>query len=180
MMSLQQLLPNLNLPANVAGIVVSGLQLDSRQVQSGQAFVAVPGVASDGRRFVSQAVAAGAAAAVRHLKTSGAERAAHQARVATVRAALDARGIPHLANDSHIIPVMVGDPVKCKFISDKLLQDFGIYIQPINYPTVPKGTERLRITPSPVHSAADIDHLVGALARLWTQCELARLPLAAE
>ncbi|MGR3323558.1 MAG: 5-aminolevulinate synthase [Pseudooceanicola sp.] len=126
------------------------------------------------------AVAAGAAASIRHLKESNAERCRHALVVKDVRARLDAIGIPHMPNPSHIIPVMVGDPVKCKFISDKLLQDFGIYIQPINYPTVPKGTEWLRITPSPVHSAADIDHLVGALARLWAQCELARLPLAAE
>ena len=126
------------------------------------------------------AVAAGAAAAVRHLKTSGAERAAHQARVAEVRAALDARAIPHLANDSHIIPVMVGDPVKCRWISDQLMERHGIYIQPINYPTVPKGTERLRITPSPVHSAADIARLVGALGELWSQCQLARRPMAAQ
>jgi 5-aminolevulinate synthase len=126
------------------------------------------------------AVAAGAAAAVRHLKTSGAERAAHQARVAEVRARLDAQGIPHLANDSHIIPVMVGDPVKCRWISDQLMDRYGIYIQPINYPTVPKGTERLRITPSPVHSGADIAHLVGALGELWSQCRLARQPMAAQ
>ena len=126
------------------------------------------------------AVAAGAAAAVRHLKTSSAERAAHQARVAEVRAELDARAIPHLANDSHIIPVMVGDPVKCRWISDQLMERHGIYIQPINYPTVPKGTERLRITPSPVHSAADIARLVGALGELWSQCQLARRPMAAQ
>ena len=126
------------------------------------------------------AVASGAAAAVRHLKISTAERAAHQARVAEVRARLDAHAIPHLANDSHIIPVMVGDPVKCRWISDQLMDRHGIYIQPINYPTVPKGTERLRITPSPVHSAEDIDHLVGALADLWSQCRLARQPLAAQ
>ena len=126
------------------------------------------------------AVAAGAAASIRHLKESAAERAAHQARVAEVRARLDELGIPHEPNPSHIIPVMVGDPVKCKYISDILMRDYGIYIQPINYPTVPKGTERLRITPSPVHSDEDVDRLVGALGDLWTQCELARLPLAAQ
>jgi len=126
------------------------------------------------------AVAAGAAASIRHLKASQAERAAHQARVAEVRARLDAIGLPHLDNPSHIIPVMVGCPVKCKFISDTLLRDYGIYIQPINYPTVPKGTERLRITPSPVHSAGDVDHLIGALEDLWTQCALARRPVAAQ
>lgn len=125
-------------------------------------------------------VAAGAAASIRHLKTSTTEREAHQTRVAEVRSQLDAIGLPHIDNPSHIIPVMVGDPVKCKFISDTLLRDYGIYIQPINYPTVPKGTERLRITPSPVHSPKDIAQLVEALKDLWTQCELARLPIAAQ
>ena len=125
-------------------------------------------------------VAAGAAASVRHLKSSAQERIDHQNRVAEVRARLDDIGLPHLENDSHIIPVIVGDPHKCKFISDVLLQDYGIYIQPINYPTVPKGTERLRITPSPVHSVQDVDKLIDALASLWTQCALARVPKAAE
>lgn len=126
------------------------------------------------------AVAAGAAASIRHLKDSDEERSTQQAKVAQVRARLDAIGIPHVDNPSHIIPVMVGDPHKCKFISDMLLQEHGIYIQPINYPTVPKGTERLRITPSPVHSAADIEHLIGALEDLWGQCQLARMPMAAQ
>lgn len=126
------------------------------------------------------AVAAGAAASIRHLKDSQTERELHQIRVRDVRARLDALGIPHEPNPSHIIPVRVGDPVKCKYISDILMRDYGIYIQPINYPTVPKGTERLRITPSPVHSAADIDRLIEALGALWTQCELARLPMAAQ
>ena len=76
-------------------------------------------------------------------------------------------------NDSHIIPVMIGDPVKCRQISDILMQDWGIYVQPINYPTVPKGTERLRITPGPLHSDADIDALVAALGSLWQRCALA-------
>ncbi len=125
------------------------------------------------------AVAAGAAAAVRHLKTSSSERDQQQARVAEVRRRLDEIGIPHLDNPSHIVPVMVGDPVKCKALSDRLLDEHGIYIQPINYPTVPKGTERLRITPSPVHSAADIDVLLDALGDLWRQCELARRKVAA-
>ena len=88
---------------------------------------------------------------------------------------LDAAGIPHLENPSHIVPVMIKDPIKCKKISDWLLEDFGIYVQPINYPTVPKGSERLRITPSPVHTEADIDYLVSSLARLWSQCALARV-----
>jgi 5-aminolevulinate synthase len=120
-------------------------------------------------------VAAGALASVRHLKESSAERAAHQARVAEVRRRLRQIGIPTLDNPSHIVPVMVKDPVKCKWISDWLMQMHGIYVQPINYPTVPKGTERLRITPSPVHSSADVDLLVRALNELWSQCALARM-----
>ncbi|MES2666056.1 MAG: 5-aminolevulinate synthase [Pseudomonadota bacterium] len=119
------------------------------------------------------AIAAAAAASIRHLKTSGAERAAQKARVAQLRARLDRIGIPHLHNDSHIIPVMIGDPVKCRMISDILLADWGIYVQPINHPTVPKGTERLRITPGPQHSDADIDHLVAALTALWSRCAIA-------
>ena len=120
------------------------------------------------------AVAAGALASVRHLKSSSAERACHQERVAKVRARLSAIGIPHYDNPSHIVPVMVGDPVLCKRISDLLLQQHGIYVQPINYPTVPRGTERLRITPSPLHSDADIDHLVSALAAIWSELSLKR------
>ncbi len=118
------------------------------------------------------AVAAAATASIRHLKTSDAERQAQRDRVALVRSRLDRHGIPHMANDSHIIPVMIGDPVKCRMISDILMRDWGIYVQPINYPTVPKGTERLRITPGPLHSDADCDHLVNALAALWRQCAL--------
>ncbi len=125
-------------------------------------------------------VAAGACASVRHLKTSDAERKAQRANVAAVREELDAAGIPHIDNPSHIIPVMIGCPHKCRMISDILMADHGIYIQPINYPTVPRGTERLRITPSPVHTRADIDRLIGALSALWTQCQLARLPIAAQ
>jgi 5-aminolevulinate synthase len=125
-------------------------------------------------------VAAGACASIRHLKTSTIERAVQKERVAQVRARFDAIGLPHVRNPSHIIPLMVGDPVKCKFISDTLLDTHGIYIQPINYPTVPKGTERLRITPSPVHDDADIDRLCAALESLWAQCQLARMPIAAE
>ncbi|MES0810493.1 5-aminolevulinate synthase [Roseibium sp. SCPC15] len=126
------------------------------------------------------AIAAAATASIQHLKQSSVEREAQQANVATVRRRLDTLGIPHVDNPSHIIPVMVGNPAKCKFLSDTLLTDFGIYIQPINYPTVPKGTERLRITPSPVHTPADIDRLVAALHSLWNQCQLARMPIAAQ
>lgn len=119
-------------------------------------------------------VAAGARASIRHLKESNEERRAQRDRVAKVRRKLAAIGIPTLDNPSHIVPVMVGDPVKCKWISDWLMETHGIYVQPINYPTVPKGTERLRITPSPVHTDADIDHLVTALSEIWSQCALAR------
>lgn len=118
------------------------------------------------------AVAAAATASIRHLKASGAERAAQKANVATVRARLDRAGIPHLENTSHIIPVLIGDPVKCRMISDILMEEWGIYVQPINYPTVPRGTERLRITPGPLHSAEDIDHLIDALSSLWRRCAI--------
>jgi 5-aminolevulinate synthase len=118
------------------------------------------------------ALAAGALASIRHLKVSSAERERHQERVANVRARLDALGIPHLPNESHIVPVMVGDPVRCKRISDILLEHYGIYAQPINYPTVPRGTERLRLTPSPVHTDADIERLVSALGVIWAELEL--------
>ncbi|MTI44853.1 5-aminolevulinate synthase [Roseibium hamelinense] len=120
------------------------------------------------------ALAAGAATSIRHLKESTSEREAHKAAVAKVRAALDRRGIPHMPNPSHIVPVMVGDAKKCKWISDILLDNYGIYVQPINYPTVPVGTERLRITPTPFHTDSDIDHLACALCDLWYQCALAR------
>jgi len=119
-------------------------------------------------------VAAGAIASIRHLKASQMERMRHRDRVAKVRARLDAIGIPYLPNPSHIVPVMVGDAAKCKWLSDILLDRHGIYVQPINYPTVPRKTERLRITPSPLHTDADIDHLVSALSELWSQCALAR------
>jgi 5-aminolevulinate synthase len=125
------------------------------------------------------ACAAGARAAVEHLKVSAVERQAQARNVAKVRARLKATGIPMLDNPSHIIPVMVNDAAKCKWISDILLDSYGIYVQPINYPTVPKGTERLRLTPSPVHTDGDIDHLVGALGDLWAQCALARTHAAA-
>ncbi|MCH4891963.1 MULTISPECIES: 5-aminolevulinate synthase [unclassified Sphingomonas] len=124
-------------------------------------------------------LAAGATASIRHLKASSAEREAHQERVAYVRRRLSALGIPTIDNPSHIIPVMVGDAKKCKMISDWLLEHHGIYVQPINYPTVPVGTERLRLTPSPVHSDGDVDKLVRALSEIWSHCELARREMAA-
>ncbi|MCO5733625.1 5-aminolevulinate synthase [Rhizobium sp. SSA_523] len=123
---------------------------------------------------IPPALAAGAVASIRHLKASPFERARHQDRVRKLRASLDARGIPHMPNPSHIVPVMVGDAAKCKWISDLLLDHSDVYVQPINYPTVPRKTERLRITPTPLHSDADIEHLVGALHQLWSRCALAR------
>ena len=120
------------------------------------------------------AIAAGARTAVRHLKESELERQRQRRSVAKVRAALHAIGIPMMDNESHIVPVMVGNASKCKMISDILMDDYGIYIQPINYPTVPKGTERLRITPSPFHTDEDISKLASALSDLWKQCALSR------
>ena len=119
------------------------------------------------------AVAAAAQASIAHLKVSDTERQRQRRQVARLRAKLDARGIPHMDNPSHIIPVMIKDPVKCRMLADILMNDYGVYVQPINYPTVPKGTERLRFTPGPLHSDADIDHLVEALTVLWKQCAIA-------
>jgi 5-aminolevulinate synthase len=122
------------------------------------------------------AMCAAATAAIRHLKASGWERERHQERAARVRAVLTSAGLPVMPNDTHIVPVLVGDPGKCKQATDLLLTEYGIYIQPINYPTVPKGSERLRITPSPYQEDAHIDVLVEALVQVW---EWLRLPLYA-
>ena len=118
------------------------------------------------------AVAAGALTSVRHLKESNAERERHQERAATCRNRLSEAGLPVMPSESHIVPVLVGDPVLCRQVTDILLDRYAIYIQPINYPTVARGTERLRITPSPVHSDADMDHLVGALSEIWAELKL--------
>ena len=125
------------------------------------------------------ALTAGALASVRHLKTHPELRQAHQERAATLKARLAEAGIPVMDSVSHIVPVFVGDPVHTKMISDMLLENHGIYVQPINYPTVPKGTERLRFTPSPDHSDAMMDDLVKAMDALWTHCNVARLPAVA-
>jgi len=115
------------------------------------------------------AVAAGACASICHLKSSQSERLAQRERVATVKRRFKAEGLPVMENHSHIVPLMVGDPVACKRISDELMRQDSIYVQPINYPTVPRGTERLRLTPTPLHSDADIDHLVASLVRIWRE-----------
>jgi 5-aminolevulinate synthase len=118
------------------------------------------------------AICAAATAAIRHLKTSNWERERHQDRAARVKAVLNTAGLPVMPSDTHIVPVLVGDPEKCKQASDLLLAKHGIYIQPINYPTVPRGMERLRITPSPYHDDALIDRLAEALIDVWDQLKL--------
>jgi len=124
------------------------------------------------------AVAAGAAASVAHLKTDTALRKLHQDGAAALKLRLKGLGLPLIDHGSHIVPVHVGDPVKCKMISDRLLDDHGIYVQPINFPTVPRGTERLRFTPSPVHGPDQVDALVHALDELWSHCALNRAEMA--
>ena len=123
------------------------------------------------------AVAAGAAASVRYLKEHQEPRDAQQAAAKVLKFRLKAMGLPVMDNESHIVPVLVADPVKCKRLSDQLLEDFGIYVQPINFPTVPRGTERLRFTPSPVHTPEMIDHLVKSLDSLWQHCRLSRVSM---
>jgi 5-aminolevulinate synthase len=120
------------------------------------------------------AICAAATAAIRHLKSSSWERERHQERAARVKAVLNAAGLPVMPSDTHIVPLLVGDPEKCKAASDLLLSMHGIYIQPINYPTVPRGMERLRITPSPYHDDALIDVLAEALVDVWERLELPR------
>jgi len=116
---------------------------------------------------LAPAVVAGALASVRHLKVSQIERERHQERAESLKQRLAAAGLPLMRNPSHIVPLFVGDPVRCKAVSDALLMNYDIYIQPINYPTVPRGGERLRLTPTPQHSDTDMDHLCTALARVW-------------
>jgi 5-aminolevulinate synthase len=132
---------------------------------------------------LAPAIAAGALASIRHLKMSGAERAKLQERTQTLKRRLAEARLPVMDNQSHIVPVMVGDPVHCKAVTDMLLQRYGIYVQPINYPTVPRGTERMRLTPSPVHTDAQMDYLIKALTELWAACPVANgqyVRLAAE
>jgi 5-aminolevulinate synthase len=121
------------------------------------------------------ALAAGALAAVRHLKESQVERSRHQDRVAEVKRRLAEAGLPVMPSESHIVPVLIGDAALCKEASDALLQRHRIYVQPINYPTVPRGTERLRLTPTPLHSDADIDALVAALTEVWQSLTLRKV-----
>jgi 5-aminolevulinate synthase len=132
---------------------------------------------------LAPAIAAGALASIRHLKSSSVERERHQERAATLKARLGDARLPIVPGSSHIVPVIVGDPVHCKAVTDVLLNQYGIYVQPINYPTVPRGTERIRLTPSPVHTDAQMDHLVASLTELWAACPVAQghtVRLAAE
>jgi len=115
------------------------------------------------------AVAAGALASVRHLKTSSVEREQQQERAATLKRLLREADLPVMESESHIVPVLVGDPVLCKQVTDELMDRHHIYVQPINYPTVPKGTERLRLTPGPLHSDGDMAHLVNSLQEIWAR-----------
>ncbi|WP_287882673.1 MULTISPECIES: 5-aminolevulinate synthase [Paracoccus] len=127
------------------------------------------------------AVAAGAAASIAFLKTAEGQllRDQQQLNARILKMRLRGLGMPIMDHGSHIVPVHVGNPVHCKALSDMLLADFGIYVQPINFPTVPRGTERLRFTPSPVHDPKQIDHLVKAMDSLWSQCKLNRSTSAA-
>lgn len=128
---------------------------------------------------LAPAIAAGAATSVRLLKSDQSRRDAHQTQASILKTRFRALGLPLIDHGSHIVPVIVGDPVHTKILSDMLLQDHGIYVQPINYPTVPRGTERLRFTPSPVHGPKEIDALVRAMDALWSHCALNRADLSA-
>jgi 5-aminolevulinate synthase len=121
------------------------------------------------------ALTAGALASVKYLKQHNELRLMHQERAETLKARFRAIGLPVMPSVSHIVPVMVGDPTHCKIISDMLLRDYGVYVQPINYPTVPKGTERLRFTPTPFHTDGMMDHLVNAMDKLWAHCNVQRM-----
>lgn len=120
------------------------------------------------------AVAAGAITSVRHLKNSDEERQLQQQRANELKDMLKAAEIPYIHSETHIVPVLVGDPVLCKEVSDRLLGQYGMYIQPINFPTVPRGTERLRITPGPLHTSKMLNELVGALSKIWSEINLPR------
>lgn len=126
---------------------------------------------------MAPAIAAGAAASVAHLKRDPALREAHQTQASILKTRLKGLGLPLIDHGSHIVPVMVGDPVHTKKLSDMLLDRYGIYVQPINFPTVPRGTERLRFTPSPVHGPEEMDRLVQAMDELWSHCALNRAEL---
>ena len=121
---------------------------------------------------LSPVLVAGVLASVRHLKASSEERDAQQAAAAYLRQSLAEAGLPVMASTTHIVPLMVGDPVHAKRISDILLAEYGVYVQPINYPTVPRGTERLRFTPGPAHTPQMMDELTNALSEIWDRMNI--------
>ena len=121
---------------------------------------------------LSPVLVAGALASVRHLKASSAERVAQQANAEALKAIFEGKRLPVMPSTTHIVPVMVGDPVKAKRITDILLAEYGIYVQPINFPTVPRGTERLRFTPGPNHDEAMMRELTAALVEIWDRLEM--------
>ena len=123
---------------------------------------------------LAPAIAAGTLASIRHLKSSNVEREALANRAATLKKKFSAAGLPLMESPSHIVPLMVGEAALCKAVSDSLLKDHGVYVQPINYPTVPRGTERLRFTPSPAHTDAMMESLVEALVLVWDAHKIAR------
>src|SRR5690606_14447880 len=121
---------------------------------------------------LSPVLVAGVLAAVRHLKESSVEREGQQAAAASLKARFREAGLPVMDSTTHIVPLMVGDPVRAKRISDILLAEYGVYVQPINFPTVPRGTERLRFTPGPAHTEGMMRELTGALVEIWDRLEL--------
>lgn len=125
------------------------------------------------------AITAGAKASIQHLKNSQEERTKHQERVAKLKGMFEKAGLPMMPSDSHIIPLLIGDPVLCKMASDVLIKDYHIYVQPINYPTVPRGTERLRFTPTPFHDDTMMEHLVSSLQKVWADLGINRQQQAA-
>jgi len=127
---------------------------------------------------IPPSTAAGALRSVRYLKLTPNVREQHQDRANALKARFRKAGFPFIDGETHIVPLMVGDPVKCKAISDALIERFGLYVQPINYPTVPRGTERLRFTPSPFHTDAMMDELMGALETVWSEFSLKRVEAA--
>ena len=127
---------------------------------------------------LAPSIAAGAQASVSFLKENQILREELQTKAAILKIKLKGLGLPFLDHQSHIVPVVVGDPIHTKKLSDRLLEDYSIYVQPINFPTVSRGTERIRLTPSPVHTTKDICHLINALDELWSQCALNRAEIA--
>ena len=161
----------------INGTLAKGFGVMGGYIAASRAAVDV--VRSYGPSFIfstslSPVLVAGALAAVRHLKASGNERGWHQERAATLKRLMREAGLPLMPSTSHIVPVMVGDPVLCKQVSDELLERHGIYVQPINYPTVPRGTERLRFTPTPFHDDRMMQDLVQALTQVWARHNLKR------